>query len=141
MIIIYPAVFTRTMDEKDTYVVEIPDIQGFTEGYGLADAINMAREYIGNYCSGLSDDRLPAPSSIDDIDINKCDLTETEKHHSFVSMIDLDLDVFRRKMNKRAVRRNVSIPAWLNQEAEKEHVNFSRVLQEALMQKLNLAKQ
>ena len=139
MKLIYPAVFTRMGDEKDTYVVEIPDIQGFTEGYGLADAIEMARDYIGNHCYEMDDDSIPKPSRSEDIDLSKCDLTEEERSNSFVSMVDLDLAQYRRKMNKRAVRRNVSIPAWLDQEAEKEHINFSRVLQEALMQKLNLA--
>ena len=52
--------------------------------------------------------------------------------------MDTDLDSYRRKMEKRAVRRNVSIPRWLDKEAEKAQLNFSRVLQEALMQKLNI---
>ena len=138
MMLVYPAVFTRTDDERNTYVVQIPDIQGFTEGYGLADAIDMARDYIGCYCYDKADDNIPSPSSLQDIDLKKCDLSEEELKKSFVSMVDLDLEAYRRKMNKRAVRRNVSIPAWLDQEAEKENVNFSRVLQEALMQKLNL---
>lgn len=138
MMLVYPAVFTRTDDERNTYVVQIPDIQGFTEGYGLADAIDMARDYIGCYCYDKADDSIPTPSSLQDIDLKKCDLSEEELKKSFVSMVDLDLETYRRKMNKRAVRRNVSIPAWLDQEAEKENVNFSRVLQEALMQKLNL---
>ncbi len=139
MTIIYPVIFTWMGDEKDTYIVQIPDIQGFTEGYGLADAMDMARDYIGNYCFDLEDDAIPNASRLSDIDFDACDLTEEEKKNSFVSMIDLDMDVYRRKMNKRAVRRNVSIPAWLDQEAEKAHVNFSRTLQEALIQKLNLA--
>lgn len=139
MIVIYPVVFTRTKDKKDTYIVEIPDIQGFTEGYGLADAMEMARDYIGGYCLEKEDKDIPLPSEAQDVDIEKCDLSAEEKANSFVSMVDLDLEEYRRKINKRAVRRNVSIPAWLDQAAEKEHVNFSRVLQEALLQKLNLS--
>ena len=139
MIVIYPVVFTRTKDKKDTYIVEIPDIQGFTEGYGLADAMEMARDYIGGYCLEKADKDIPLPSEAQDVDIEKCDLSAEEKANPFVSMVDLDLEEYRRKINKRAVRRNVSIPAWLDQAAEKEHVNFSRVLQEALLQKLNLS--
>ena len=48
MTVIYPVIFTRTNDETDTYLVSIPDIQGMTEGHGLADAISMAKDYIGN---------------------------------------------------------------------------------------------
>lgn len=139
MIVMYPAIFTRTGDQKDTYTVEIPDIQGFTEGYGIADAIDMARDYIGGYCLNKDDDAIPTPSKVQEIDLDKCDLTSEEKENSFVSIVDLDLNAYRRKINSRAVRRNVSIPAWLDQAAEKEHINFSRALQEALMQKLNMA--
>ena len=137
MKVIYPVVFSRTNDEKDTYLVEIPDINGFTEGYGLADAIEMARDYIAGHCYKLSEEELPAASAIEAIDPAKCEFVDGD--NSFVSVIDADLDAYRRKVEKRAVRRNVSIPAWLDQAAEKEHINFSRVLQEALMQKLNQA--
>ena len=136
MKLIYPVIFSATHDEKDTYLIDIPDINGITEGYGLPDAIEMARDYIGGYCYEMSDDEIPEASSIESIDTSKCEFFEVAD--SFVSLVDLDLDAYRRKMMNRAVRRNVSIPAWLDYAAEKEHVNFSRVLQEALMQKLNV---
>ena len=136
MAMVYPVIFTQTGDNKDTYLVEIPDIQGLTEGFGLANAIEMARDYIANACYQKADADIPAASPIDDVRAQ--DGTFSRDGRSFVSMVDVDLDAHRRKMEKRAVRRNVSIPAWLDQAAEKEHVNFSRVLQEALMQKLNV---
>ena len=58
--------------------------------------------------------------------------------NSFVSAVDLDLDAYRKAMNQKAVRRNVSIPAWLDKKAEEAHINVSRVLQEALIEKLNV---
>lgn len=136
MKIAYPVIFTRTRDDKDTVLVEIPDIKGFTEGYGILDAIEMARDYIGNYCYELDDEDIPKASLIEDVVLSECEFSENGK--SFISLVDVDVDAYRRKRMNRAVRRNVSIPAWLDQAAEKEHVNFSRVLQEALMQKLNI---
>ena len=47
MTVIFPVIFTQTGDKKNTVLVEIPDINGMTEGYGMADAIRMARDYIG----------------------------------------------------------------------------------------------
>ena len=132
----YPVIFTMTEDDKNTVLVEIPDIKGFTEGYGIVDAIDMARDYIGGACYELEDKDIPKARSVGDIDLSSCEFAEAGK--SFISLVDLDIDAYRRKMMNRAVRRNVSIPAWLDQAAEKEHINFSRVLQEALIQKLNL---
>ncbi len=133
---VYPVIFTKTNDEKDTYLVDIPDIKGMTEGYGLADAIEMARDYIAGYCCELPDDEIPKASAAGDINVS--DGMFADEGESFISLVDTDLDSYRRKMEKRAVRRNVSIPRWLDKEAEKAQLNFSRVLQEALMQKLNI---
>ena len=52
-------------------------------------------------------------------------------------MVDLDIDEYRRREDNRTVRRNVTLPNWLNQKAEKAHINVSGVLQEALKQKLS----
>lgn len=57
---------------------------------------------------------------------------------SLVSMVDVDFAEYRRRMDNKTVRRNVTLPNWLNQEAEKAHINVSGVLQEALMMKLGV---
>lgn len=59
---------------------------------------------------------------------------------SFVSLVDIDFAEYRRRADNKTVRWNVTIPSWLNQEAEKAHINVSRVLQEALMAKLNVSR-
>lgn len=136
MTLIYPVIFTATHDKNDTYLVEIPDIKGMTEGHGLEDAYRMARDYIGCALYDKPDNLIPEASVLSDIDVKKGEFAG--EGDSFVSLVDLDLDVFRRKMNKKSVRRNVSIPAWLNQAADEAHINVSRVLQEALMEKLGV---
>ena len=59
MVVIYPVIFTATKDEKDTYLVYIPDIDGMTEGYGLFDAIKMARDYMGCTFYEMEYEKLP----------------------------------------------------------------------------------
>lgn len=137
MVIVYPVIFTKTNDEKDTYLIEIPDLKGMTEGYGLADAIKMARDYIGCYCYDKADVDMPIASALSDIDISKGEFFEDGE--SEMSLVDVNIETYRKKMSNRAVRRNVSIPFWLNEAADKQHINVSKVLQEALMEKLNMA--
>ena len=55
-------------------------------------------------------------------------------------MVDIDFAEYRRKVDDKTVRRNVTLTNWLNQEAEKTHINVSRVLQEALMMKLGVSR-
>ena len=56
------------------------------------------------------------------------------------AMVDVDTKEYRRKIDTKAVRRNVSLPSWLNYEAEKAQINVSRVLQEALVATLGVKK-
>lgn len=137
MTVVYPVIFTATHDKEDTYLIYIPDIDGATEGYGLKDAYNMARDYMGCTFFDKDDDALPEPSNITEVNI--ADGKFYGEGESFVSLVDLNLTEYRRSMNQKTVRRNVSIPEWLNLEAEKAHINVSRVLQEALKEKLNIA--
>ena len=138
MVVIYPAIFTATHDSKDTYIIDIPDLNGNTEGYGLKDAYKMARDFIGCKGLGKDDSEMPKASDIADIDGKKSEYTDAQD--AFVSLVDIDLDEYRRKVNNRAVRKTVSLPGWLNEAAEKAHINISRVLQDALMEKLEIAK-
>lgn len=138
MVVIYPVILTATNDKKDTYLIDIPDIKGMTEGYGLEDAYHMARDYIGGMLYDMPDDEIPKASSISDIDVFSGEFADAGE--SFVTLVDLDLDAYRRQINNKAVRRNVSIPSWLNQAAEAAHLNVSRVLQEALMEKLGVTQ-
>ena len=55
-----------------------------------------------------------------------------------LTWVDIDFTAYRRKAEKKMVRRNVTLPNWLNIEAEKAHINVSRVLQEALMNTLDV---
>lgn len=134
---VYPVIFTITNDKKDTVLIEVPDFDILTEGYGMVNAIEMARDAIG--LSGITMEdmgqEIPMPINIHDIDIEQRAFKGSE---IIVSMVDIDFQIYRRRLDTKAVRRNVTLPKWLNQEAEKAGINVSKVLQEALISVLNL---
>lgn len=134
---VYPVIFTQT----DTVVlVEVPDMKILTEGKNMQDAIEMARDAIGLTGISMQDngEAIPLPSDYREIDSDKG--TFAEEGESQKSLVDIDFDVYRRKIDTKTVRRNVTLPNWLNREAEEAHLNVSRVLQEALMSKLGISR-
>ena len=135
---VYPVILTQISDKKDTVLIDLPDFNIFTEGYGMVNAIEMARDAIGLSAITLEDmgKEIPVPSDVQDIDVNKAEFKE--QGTSIISMVDIDFLVYMRRLDTKAVRRNVTLPKWLNQEAERAGINVSKVLQEALMSVLNL---
>ena len=131
----YPVIFTET---EGVILVEVPDLQILTEGKDIADAIEMARDAIGVAGISMEDNgqTIPEATVITDVQIEGATFAKEGK--CFVSMVDIDFVEYRRKADNKTVRRNVTLPNWLNQEAEKAHLNVSKVLQEALMSKLGV---
>ena len=126
---VYPIVLTPA--EEGGYVVYVPDFDITTQGDDMADAIFMGRDAIsmmGCYREDKGQD-IPEPSSIDSI--------QTEPS-GIKTLVDVDFDSYRKKNDNRAVRKNVTIPSWLNVEAEKAGINFSATLQGALKEQLGL---
>ena len=135
---VYPLIFTMTNDEKNTVLIEVPDLEIVSEGYGMADAIYMARDAIGLH--GITQEDLglaiEEPSDIKNIDLSKS--TFADAGESWVSLVDIDFDEYRKQVDNKMVRKNVTIPSWLNKAAEREKINVSKVLQEALMEKVGM---
>ena len=134
---VYPVFFTKT----DTIVlVEVPDLEILTEGKNMTDAIEMARDAIELKCVSMEDDgtEIPLPSEINDLDISNGIFAE--EGNTVISFVDIDSGEYRRKIDTKAVRKNVTIPSWLNYEAEQAGINVSRVLQEALMDVLKVKR-
>jgi len=125
----YPVVFTKL---TDGYAAHAPDFPLDTQGDDLAEAIEMARDAIGIMGIDMEDDKkpLPKPSDPDSVSFEAGE---------FVSMVDIDFTDYRKANERRTVRRNVSLPSWLNTEAEKAGINVSAVLQMALKQELQKA--
>lgn len=137
---VYPVIFTETHDEKNTVLIEVPDWSIITEGFGMADAIDMARDAIGLKAIYYEDNdkAIPEPSGIYDIDPSGGTFGKDGK--SCVSLVDTDFTEYRRRVDNKSVRRNVTLPNWLNQEAEKANINVSKVLQNALIEVLGVKR-
>lgn len=126
MRLVYPAIFTPYEDEEDGYAVEFPDLPGcVTGGDDMAEAIFMAEDAASGWVLTELEDGKKAPkaSSLQSIH------TEGKQ---FVNMIALDMDAYAAKYGSRAVKKTLTIPAWLNTYAEENNISCSLVLQEAL---------
>ena len=125
---VYPAVFTQEAD--GSYSVEFRDLEGcYTCGDNLEHAIEMAQDALSlTLYEYEADNRfIPEPSNRSDISLSE---------NEFVNYIVGDTLEYRKKFSKKSVRKNVTLPEWLNEEAEKLNFNFSQILQEALELKL-----
>jgi predicted RNase H-like HicB family nuclease len=128
----YPAIFYK--DESDgSYAVEVPDLPGCVSGANtLADAILMGEDAASGWVLDELEDGKPVPVSSSIADIHP------DSENGFVSMLALDMDAYAVKYGKKAVRKNLTIPAYLNTAAELAGVNFSEVLQDALTEALRV---
>ena len=88
----------------------------------------------------MEDQKEKIPNPRTSKEINASQGTFAQEGESLVSMVDVDFAEYRRRMDNKTVRRNVTLPNWLNQEAEKAHINVSQVLREALMMKLGVSR-
>ena len=135
--VIYPVIFTETNDKNNTILIYIPDINGMTEGTGIADAIAMAKDYIGNTLFNKRDSEIPKASEINEIKLKSSPFFDNGK--SFVSLVDVDLDMFRLREKSKSVRRNITLPQWLDEMATAAKLNVSAISQNALKKELGMA--
>ena len=127
-LLIYPAIFTL---EDNRYWVEFIDLKGcFSDGDNLAEAMENAKEAMGLFLENLK--TYPIPTN----DIKSISL----KDNQIISYVSINLAEHKRKYENKSVKKTLSIPAWLNTIAEKENVNFSQLLQKALIENLNIDK-
>ena len=116
------------------YTVIVPDLPGcVTEGETISDALEQAVDAASGWVLDELEEgrRAPEASAPETV---KAD----EYKNGIVSVIMLDMDAYAEKYGSKAVRKNCTIPAWLNTAAEKAHLNFSQILQTALQERLNL---
>lgn len=128
MKVVYPVILSK---EKDGYFVSIPDFDMNTQGKDLADAIFMARDAIALMGITLEDEG-------EDLPISNSAIIKKEKEEDIITLIDVDIEEYRKRNDNRAVKKNCTIPYWLSVRAEKENINFSEVLREALKEKLKI---
>lgn len=125
----YPVVFEP---EEVGVSVYVPDIPGcFTQGDSLEDALDNVQEAIGLMLEGKAPEDYPQASKPNALAI---------EGQQFVMMVAFDKLAYDRKYNSKSVKKTLSIPAWLNNLAQERNVNFSNLLQRALLNELGLTR-
>lgn len=127
MVLIYPAVLYPFSDGSGGYVVEFPDLPGcVTEGRNLEEAVSMGEDAASGWILDELEEgnKIPAASDYKDV---------RAREGGMVSLFSLDMDSYAEKYGEKSVRKNLTIPAWLNTFAEKNNINFSQILQETLL--------
>lgn len=140
MLSIYPACFFH---DTDGYSVIFPDLNWLsTCGTTLDDTMEMAIDCLAGYIYSCQKEgtNVPSPSSMKDIDLDAIakeldpDVPPTE---AFINMVSVDVAAYAKEHFEKSVKKTLSIPAWLNKAALEQNINFSQVLQEALIVKLS----
>lgn len=129
IITIYPAIFSYCTEDRKNYInVEFIDFNCVTFGENLQEAFSMAQDAMGLYLDEMIN--FPKPT----IDFSNIKL----KTNQFISYVNINMEEYRKKYNNKAIKKTLSIPCWLNTLAEKENLNFSQILQNALKEKLGI---
>lgn len=125
---IYPIILTP--EKEGGYSVNIPDLEIGTQGETIAECMEMARDAIGLWgiCEQDQGRAIPAASSI----------SPAHAADEILTLVDVDFAAYRRANDMRTVRRNVTLPSYLNEMGEKAGLNFSQVLQDGLRQRLGV---
>ena len=125
----YPAVFQT---EETGYSVFIPDIAGcMTQGETMEEALTMAQDAIGLMLEDVSPADYPAPSLPQDLPLER---------DQFAVMVPFDKLAYDRMYNAKSVKKTLSLPQWLDTLAVEHNINFSNIIQNALMRELGVSK-
>lgn len=132
---IYPAVFYK--ERGKGYYVIFPNFEGATGGETLEEAYRMANDFLGLklYDYFIEGKIYPEAENIKSIKINDEDAVIEE---SFTSLVAVDMKEYVKNYEHRTVRKNVTIPSYLNEMAKNNNINVSAVLQKALIEELGL---
>ena len=139
MLSIYPACFFK--EEENHYSVIFPDFNYLsTCGDSLQDAMEMAVDCLAGalFSAKLDNEDIPIPSKLEEMDPTKIvSELEFEFKQSFVTLVSVDVEEYAKTHFNKAIKKTLTIPEWLNNEAMSKKINFSQVLQEALIAKLH----
>lgn len=124
----YPAIFHKA--EEGGFWIEFPDLpECMTQGDDIQNAYEMAVDALGLAITSLKAENQEIPHPTDPWKI-------TTNPDEFCVVIEFDMLAYNKRTNSKAVKKTLTIPEWLNEEATTLGINFSQVLQEALMQKI-----
>lgn len=127
---IYPAIFTPA--EEAGYLIQFPDFPEIhTDGDSLTDAMDMAEDALNLWLWNAEEEgkELPKPSNLKELQV---------ANDAVATLIKADTLEYRKHNDTQAVKKTLSIPRWLDTIAREHNVNFSNVLQNALMDELKV---
>ena len=146
MKVIYPVLFYE--EKEGGYSVFVPDLQkeldtsASTCGTTLEEAMSMAQDLIAGLVLDEMEEknRIPKSSRIEDVSFEELekslDIKDWDYVSKFKTYIAVDISSFAEKWGKELVKKTVNIPKWINSKAESLKINFSKTLEEALLQKI-----
>ena len=127
----YPALFHKA--EEGGFWISFPDLpECLTQGDDMDQAYEMAADALGLALICREKERQAIPPASDPSSI----IPEPD---SFLVVVEFDLLAYKKRTSSRSVKKTLTIPEWLNEAAIDMDLNFSQVLQEALINKLNLS--
>ena len=122
---IYAIVMTPPENGEEYYTVHVPDLDLYTQGKDIEDCICMAKDCIGIWGISREDAGEEIPKGVT--------MRPDTESNEIVSLVEVDFSAYREKNDNRSIRKNCTIPAWLDKKATERGVNFSAVLQKALV--------
>lgn len=126
----YPALFHKA--EEGGFWITFPDIpECMTQGDDMQQAYEMAVDALGLAITSREEEKQEIPTPSEPYKITTSD-------DEFCVVIEFDMLAYKKRTNSKSVKKTLSIPEWLNEEATALGVNFSQVLQEALIQKVGM---
>lgn len=128
---VYPAILTQ---EDDGIIVSFSDVEGArTDGATMEEALENAEDVLNLMLLTMEEKHMDIkpPTPIASLDVPK---------GSTVALVRADTRAYSKKVDTRAVRKSVSIPAWMDSLAREHNLNFSNVLQNAICRELNIAQ-
>ncbi|MBT9670479.1 type II toxin-antitoxin system HicB family antitoxin [Secundilactobacillus kimchicus] len=142
MLIVYPATFYYTPDNKVKYFVHFPNFEdSVIEGDTITEVLEKASSYLGTTLANLVEHgkELPEPLEVTALDLTRDDpfaddsgfLNEADLTKSFVSLVSVDLKDYLD--SDKPIKKTLTIPKWVDAIGKKKKINFSQILTEAIL--------
>lgn len=126
MKLVYPAVLLP-FEEGECYTITIPDLPGcVSEGSYLADALLRGADAASGWVLDELEDgkATPSVSSLNDV--------ASANPEAIVTYLVLDMDSYAERYGKKAIRKNITIPAYMNAYVEDNNLSLSEITQNAI---------
>lgn len=141
MKVIYPVLFYE--EKEGGYSVFVPDLNNYTTcGETLEEAMRMAEELIASLILDAMEEgsKIPTASKIENVSFDKLEQSIEIENWDYISKfktyIAVDISLFAEKWGKELIKKTVNIPKWVNTKAEELKINFSKTLEDALIEKI-----